>query len=106
MSLVHLSEVQEKEIIHGYRARFVHGLNMTLAYWEIDAGAILPEHSHPHEQASNLLSGAFELSVAGESYILHPGMVFMIPPDTPHAGRALTGCRILDVFQPVREDYR
>lgn len=106
MSLYQLSDLQQKEIITGYRARFIHGLNMTLAYWEIDAGATLPEHSHPHEQASNILSGEFELTVDGESHLLKPGMGFMIPPDTPHAGRALTACQILDVFQPVREDYR
>jgi len=106
MSLVRLSELQQKEIVPGFRARFVHGLNMTLAYWEIDAGAALPEHSHPHEQVSNVLSGEFELTVAGESYLLKPGLIFMIPPDTPHAGRAITACRIMDVFHPVREDYR
>ena len=34
------------------------------------------------------------------------GQVFVIPPDVPHSGRALTRCRVLDVFAPVREDYR
>lgn len=101
-----LADVQEREIVPGYRARFVHGANMTLAFWQIEAGAHLPEHSHPHEQASNLLSGEFELTVSGECLQLKPGMVVMIPPDAVHAGRAITTCQILDVFQPVREDYR
>ena len=101
-----LADVQEREIVPGYRARFVHGTNMTLAFWEIDAGAVLPEHSHPHEQASNLLRGEFELTLSGECIQLKPGMVVMIPPDAVHGGRAITACQILDVFQPVREDYR
>ncbi len=103
---VKLADVEEREIVPGYKARFVHGANMTLAYWQIEAGAVLPEHSHPHEQASNLLSGDFELTVSGERHRLKPGMVFMIPPDAVHAGRAISDCQILDVFQPVREDYR
>ena len=37
---------------------------------------------------------------------MEPGEVAMIPPDAPRGGRALTDCRLLDVFSPVREDYR
>ena len=103
---VRLADVEEREIVPGYRARFVHGASLTLAFWQVEAGAILPEHSHPHEQASNLLSGEFELTVSGECHQLTPGVVVVIPPNAVHTGRAITACQILDVFQPVREDYR
>jgi quercetin dioxygenase-like cupin family protein len=101
-----LKGIEEKEIVAGYRARFLHSENMTLAYWDVDPGAELPEHSHPHEQIANVLEGKFELTVAGESMILEPGMVAVIPSQVPHSGKALTPCRLLDAFHPVREDYR
>ena len=28
------------------------------------------------------------------------------PGDIPHSGHARTACRIIDVFHPIREDYR
>ena len=105
MVFQNLEGIEEKEIVVGYRAKFVHSENITLAYWEVDPGAILPEHSHPHEQIANVLEGEFELTVAGESRVLKPGMVAVIPSQTPHGGKAITACRLLDAFYPVREDY-
>ncbi len=106
MGFINLDQVMEKEIVPGYRARFVHSENMSLAYWNVDPGAELPEHSHPHEQIANVLEGQFELTVAGESRVLEPGQVAVIPSGVPHRGRAITACQLLDAFYPCRDDYR
>ena len=106
MVFQNLENIKTKEIVTGYRAKFIHSENITLAYWEVDSGAEMPEHSHPHEQIANVLEGRFELTVDGESRILDPGMVAVIPSQVPHGGKALTACRMLDAFHPVREDYR
>lgn len=106
MSFVSLSDVPEREVIPGYRVRFVHTDNMTFAYWTVTAGAPLPEHAHPHEQVANVVSGEYELTVGGTTRVLSPGSVAVIPSNVPHSGKAVTDCRILDVFHPVREDYR
>ncbi len=106
MTFLNLGDIPEREIVPGYRAKFIHAENMTLAYWEVEAGAALPEHSHPHEQIANVLEGKFELTVAGEIRVLTPGQVAVIPGDVPHSGRAISNCRLLDAFQPARDDYR
>lgn len=106
MPVYELSDVNEVEPVSGFRVRFVHSDHMTLAYWNIAAGASLSEHAHPHEQVVNVLEGEFELVLDGESLALTPGRVVVIPSNVPHAGRAITDCRILDAFHPVREDYR
>jgi quercetin dioxygenase-like cupin family protein len=106
MTFVHLDELEEREPVAGFRVRFVHTRNMTLAYWDIDAGASLPEHSHPHEQVANIIEGEFELSVSGVVKRMEEGSVAIIPPNAPHGGTAITYTRIIDVFYPIREDYR
>ena len=106
MSFIDLEGIEEKELIPGYNVRFVHSEQMTFAYWNIEAGAALPEHNHHHEQVANVLEGEFELTVGGEARVLSPGMVALIPSNVPHSGVAITNCRILDVFYPIREDYR
>jgi quercetin dioxygenase-like cupin family protein len=106
MPFVKLDDLPERTIVPGTRARFVHSGRMTTAYWTFEPGAILPDHSHPHEQVTNVLEGEFEMTVAGEVRRIGPGDVAVIPPGVPHSGKALTLCRFIDVFCPVREDYR
>ena len=53
-----------------------------------------------------MLEGVLELTVNGEVFQLGPGDIFVIAPNLPHSGRALSACQVLDVFAPVREDYR
>jgi len=106
MSWFDLNEMPERTIIPGYHARFVHGDVMTLAFWRVDAGSAIPEHSHPHEQIMSLLEGRFEFAMDGQVRTLDAGAVVVIPGDRPHGGRALSDCRILDAFHPPREEYR
>ncbi len=106
MAFVELSTINEKEIVPGFHGKFVHGDNVTTVFWRIEAGAELPEHAHPHEQVSVLTSGKFEMTLDGETRQLEEGTVAVIPSNVPHSGVAITDCTIMDVFYPVRDDYR
>jgi quercetin dioxygenase-like cupin family protein len=106
MPFVELNSLTEKEIIKGYKARAIHTGTMTLLYWTVEANAAMPVHTHMHEQVAHVLKGKFELTVEGETKILEPGTVAVIPPHVPHGGRAITDCELLDVFQPERDDYK
>lgn len=106
MPLVDLSSITPKEIVPGYRARFIHTENMTFSYLDVKAGSALKEHAHPHEQVAHVLEGRFQLTLAGEPIEFGPGEVIVIPSNVPHSGLAITDCVLLDVFHPVREDYR
>jgi quercetin dioxygenase-like cupin family protein len=106
MPFIEMFDVPEREPVPGYRVKFVHSGTMTLAYWDVEAGAALPEHSHPHEQVSTVVEGTFEMTLDGRTRQLDPGTVAVIPSDVSHRGVALTHCRIIDAFHPVREDYR
>jgi quercetin dioxygenase-like cupin family protein len=106
MQSQNLDALPVREPFPGYRGRFVHSRTMTLAYWDVDADAPAPEHSHPHEQILSLIEGEFEFTVGGETESLTAGAVVVIPPGTPHSGRAVTACRIIDAFHPARDDLR
>jgi len=106
MPLIALDTLPVREIFPGLRARLVHTGRVTHSWVDVDEGASFPEHHHPHEQIVSVIDGELEITVDGDTHVLTRGMVFVIPPHVPHAGRALTACRVLDAFAPVRDDYR
>jgi quercetin dioxygenase-like cupin family protein len=106
MPLITVTDLPVREIFPGLRARLVHSARTSQSWVDIDPGASFPEHRHPHEQTVNVIEGVLELVIGGEPVVLSAGQSYVIPPDVPHAGRARTACRVLDVFAPVREDYR
>jgi quercetin dioxygenase-like cupin family protein len=101
-----IAALDPRELVPGHHGRFIHSEHTTHVYWQIDAGAVLPTHSHPHEQIVNMLEGTYELVVDGVSHVMNAGEVLVIPGNAKHGGNARTACRILDVFSPVREEYR
>ncbi|MBT3188126.1 MAG: cupin domain-containing protein [Anaerolineae bacterium] len=106
MAFLDLSTLAEKEIVPGFHGKFAHTENMTASFWRIEAGAELPEHAHPQEQISVVVAGKFEMTLDGKKELLEKGKVALIPANVKHSGKALTDCEIMDVFYPVREDYR
>ena len=106
MPFVDLDEVGVREMAPGWQVRFVHSATMTFAHWTIEPGAVLPEHAHPHEQVATVIEGEFELTIDGETQVIKPGIVGIIPSNAMHTGKARTACRIVDAFYPIREDYR
>lgn len=106
MPFLELNNVATRETFPGFKVHFVHSANMTFAHWKIEAGALLPQHSHPHEQVVNMIEGQFELTIDGATKLLGPDSVAIIPSHAVHSGRAVTPCWIIDAFYPIREDYR
>jgi len=102
---IKLSEVPSQEIMPGYHGKMIHTENMTLAYWEVEEGAAVPEHTHKNEQIMQVLEGTFEFTVNGLTKIYKPDDLAVIPPFAPHSGKALTPCKLMDIFSPVREEY-
>ena len=100
------ADIVERTIIPGFHGRFIHSEHMTFALWRLEAGAVLPRHSHPHEQVVHVQSGELEITLEGAPNLLRAGTVLVIPPHAVHEGIARTEVHVMDVFSPVREDYR
>ena len=98
--------IEPKEILPGFKARFIHTDSQTLSLVTIEKGAVLPEHAHIHEQISQVIEGSFELTVGGETKVCSAGDIAVIDSNVPHSGVALTSCTIFDIFTPIREDYK
>lgn len=101
-----MNALSEVELIDGITARFVVGGRMMFSYVKLAPGAVMPTHSHPHEQLGYVVEGSMVLTLGEEERELHPGDAYTIPGDIKHrAVGGPNGCLVLDVFSPLREDY-
>ena len=101
-----VQDIPEREFIPGFCGRAVQAENVPLMHWEIESGAELSEHLHQHKQVSNSVAGEFMTNIGSQSHLMTNGEVAVTPSGAVHSGRAITQCRFLDVFHPVRENYK
>jgi quercetin dioxygenase-like cupin family protein len=102
----HLKDIPAKEFVPGLLGKMIHGEMSTLGIWEIRKDAIIPEHQHENEQITMILEGDLQMTIGGITMIFTAGCVQVIPPHVPHSAVALTDCRVIDSWTPVREAYR
>jgi quercetin dioxygenase-like cupin family protein len=107
MPLIHYETTKAVQMFPGVvRRTMTDGERMMLILVTINKGAVVPSHTHPHEQTGYLISGSMEFKLGKEKLELEPGDSWLVPPDVPHEVRALEDCTLIDVFSPPREDYR
>ena len=70
-----------------------------------EKGAIGTEHSHPHRQVTYVESGAFEVTIDGQTDTLRRGDSFFVEPDLLHGAVCLEAGELLDIFAPARETF-
>lgn len=101
-----IKNIPPKEIVAGITGYYAHGKEMTLGLVEVKAGSILPAHKHVHEQITYIIEGRLDMTIDGKLCILREGMYYVIPSNVVHSAIANVDCKVIDVFNPVREDYR
>jgi quercetin dioxygenase-like cupin family protein len=104
--LVDYTKIRKQKIWDGIVGAIHHSDHMTIGHIYIDEGVQLPMHQHHQEQWSNVLEGIFEFTIGQEVHTMSGGMTVYIPPNVPHSGKAITACKIIDCFHPVREDWK
>jgi quercetin dioxygenase-like cupin family protein len=100
------ADLPAAQAMPGILRRQVHLDGVMITFFDLDSGAIIPEHHHPHQQITYVVSGTMEFDLAGEKRVLHGGDGVLIPPDVPHSAVVVGGpCKALDAWHPIREDY-
>jgi quercetin dioxygenase-like cupin family protein len=77
---------------------------MSVMHYRIEPGAVVPEHSHPHEQTGYLMTGSLTFRVGGEEIVASAGDSYAVPGDEPHAvtNRGDEIAEGVDIFSPPR----
>ena len=83
------------------------GEQIMLSLVEFEPHAVVESHSHPHEQMGLLIEGVLTFTIDDQVHTVRPGQMWRIPGGVVH--KAVAGdqpVKALDVFHPIREDYR
>ncbi|HRZ39328.1 MAG TPA: cupin domain-containing protein [Candidatus Paceibacterota bacterium] len=100
------SDTGYRRVLDGIeRKTLVHGDETLMTEFRLGQGAVLPRHSHPHEQTGYLVTGRIRLSIGAETYEVHAGDSWCIPGGVEHGADILEDSVAVEVFSPVREDY-
>ena len=104
---VRFEDVRSFELADGVTGRPLFGEGAMLNLIEFGPGAEVPLHSHPHEQLGIVLRGMQALVVEGEPRELGPLEGYVLPGGVEHSAYCgPEGALVLDVFRPVRDDYK
>ena len=102
-----VNDVHEKRVADGVRVKAITGEKMTMAFFHLEPGAVVLEHSHPHEQMGTVLRGSVSLNLGGEERMVGEGEGYHILPNVPHSARCAKGpAQIVEVFSPPRVDLQ
>ena len=105
--LVHRSSATPVEMLPGVvRRTLTEGERMMLVEVTLAQGAVVPSHTHPHEQIGYLASGRLLFEVGDERRELSAGDSWEVPSNVSHQVTALEQSVAIDIFSPPREEYR
>lgn len=101
------AERASKQLLPGIMMRAFWGEKMLMSLVDLAPYAVIPPHSHPHEQVGMALEGTFSFTIADETRQVKPGDVWVIPGGVTHSVTMgdVPGL-VVEMFSPVREEYK
>jgi quercetin dioxygenase-like cupin family protein len=100
-------ECAQHTIFPGVRITTCAADKMMMSLVVLEPHAVVDEHNHPHEQVGMVLEGRATFFIGGEEKTLGAGDMYRIPGNVKHHVVALEATvKALDIFFPIREDYR
>jgi quercetin dioxygenase-like cupin family protein len=89
------------------RQVLAHTDQLMLVRHYFEQGWVGARHSHPHHQLVYVISGSIRVDIDGQkTFDAHAGDSFVVDGNVEHQASALEPSEVLDVFTPIREDYR
>jgi quercetin dioxygenase-like cupin family protein len=105
MKVHNWNEIPVEQMTDTVTRQVVHTDMMTIARLTLKKGAVVPRHSHPNEQVSNVEAGTLRFIFDDGEMVVHTGESMQIPGGAPHSVEALEDAVALDLFSPAREDW-
>jgi len=105
---INWDDIKLETVNASMKRRIVTGERMTVARIYFKDGFLVPQHSHDHEQITQVISGTLRFSFGedrSEVFDVGPGGVVVIPSNLPHEALAIGEVEEMDMWSPRRDDW-
>ncbi len=100
------SDLPSSHPLEGIRRKAISGNETMITIFDFGPGAVIPSHTHPHEQITLIVEGELEFTVEGTTRILRQGDGVVIYSNEEHSAKVLKApAKAVDAWYPIREDY-
>jgi len=94
-----ITRLPEADIaFEGVKGWILQGGNSQLVFFEFEADAKVPKHSHGYPQWGIVIDGKMELTISGKPRVCGKGDEYVIPAGAKHFVRFLSRTRVMDYF--------
>jgi quercetin dioxygenase-like cupin family protein len=105
MEVVPHSARETVEAVEGvHLTQLAVGERSSVQFFHLEPDAVVPEHSHEHEQVGYITGGSGVFIVEGEEYPVSPGDSYHLASNEPHSLENIGDDPLdgIDVFTPPR----
>lgn len=107
MPVLSWNDVEERQLNSVVRGRIVQTDSVMACRITAPAGGRVKTHTHPFDQITHMLRGAFLWQIEDEEpRLVRAGDVMVLPAGTAHGGEVLEEAEYIDIFSPPNPDFQ
>ncbi|MBD0833211.1 cupin domain-containing protein [Aestuariibaculum sp. TT11] len=100
------SHIEWEDLGEGIKRKILgYDDNIMMVNVSFNTGATGAMHKHSHVQVTYIISGEFEFTVGDEVKLVKAGDALYIPPHIMHGTVCKKSGVLIDVFNPMRQDF-
>jgi quercetin dioxygenase-like cupin family protein len=105
---VNKENIQKVKAIEGiYRRTMTYNDSVMLCFFDLEKNAEIPLHEHDAHQIGYVLSGKIEfITETRGNFLAQKGDSYVFDSREKHGARVLETAEVIEVFCPVRDDYK
>ena len=101
-----IGDIPVTELVPGADSQLFSSDNVQVSWLFMHPNMEFPMHNHPEEQIMIVREGSILQKLGDTEVELKAGDVAIMPSGLMHGGKVgPEGCKVIDIFYPVRKDY-
>jgi quercetin dioxygenase-like cupin family protein len=107
MNKVSKKDIQEIKALDGiFRKTLAYNKNLMLCHFYLEKNSEIPLHSHKQHQVGYVIRGKLRFFTDKSEFIAEAGDSYIFNSNEKHGAFILEDSEVIDVFNPVRNDYK